>query len=69
MVRASLLPLLLAVPLSAQDPRGAITGTVSDSSAAVIPGAAVAFTQTRTGVTLRFTTNAMGVYEANYVGR
>jgi hypothetical protein len=51
----------------AQDPRGFIGGTVIDTSGAVIPNVTIAFTQTRTNVTLTFTTNGEGIYQANYL--
>ena len=56
-----------ALALAAQDPRGFISGTVTDTSAAVIPNAVITLTAARTGVVSRFTTNAEGVYEANYL--
>ena len=49
---------------SAQDTRGRISGTVSDSQAAVISGAVVAVTNTGTGTSTRLTTNNSGYYEA-----
>ncbi|MBL8230985.1 MAG: TonB-dependent receptor [Bryobacterales bacterium] len=67
MLRTVLTLPLLTVCAMAQDPRGFVSGTVLDSSGAVIPNASVAFTQVRTGVTLRFTTNGEGIYEANYL--
>jgi hypothetical protein len=50
-----------------QDPRGFVFGTVSDASGAVVPGASVALTHVRTGVTTRLTTNGEGIYEGNYL--
>lgn len=46
---------------------GEIRGTVSDQSGAVIPDVEVTITNVLTGVSLRVTTNASGVYEAPYV--
>jgi len=59
--------LAFALTLAAQDPRGFIGGTVTDTSGAVIPSAAITLTATRTNVVSRFTTNAEGVYDANYL--
>src|ERR1700733_7745228 len=41
---------------------GAITGTVSDPSGAVIPNAQVTLTNTDQGLNLTTTTNASGIY-------
>ncbi|MBL8217821.1 MAG: carboxypeptidase regulatory-like domain-containing protein [Bryobacterales bacterium] len=51
----------------AQDPRGFINGQITDTSGGIIPNAAVALTHTRTGVTVRFTTNNEGLFDANYL--
>lgn len=59
--------LFLSLPLLAQDPRGFLSGTVSDSSGAIIPNAAITLKHTRTGVTTRLITNPDGIYEANYL--
>ena len=48
----------------AQDTRGNISGTVTDSQGAVISGAAVVVANTGTGTSTRLTTNASGYYEA-----
>ena len=48
----------------AQDTRGAISGTVTDSQKAVIAGAAVVVANTGTGTSTRLVTNAGGYYEA-----
>ena len=50
--------------LLAQVDRGAIVGTVSDASGAVVPGASVTVTNTATNQAARFSTNASGYYEA-----
>ncbi len=57
---------LLASAL-AQDPRGFVSGTVADTSGAVIPNAHVVLKHVRTGVHTRVSTNAEGIYEANYM--
>ena len=48
----------------AQDTRGNISGTVTDSQGAVIAGATVVVGNTGTGTTTRLTTNSSGYYEA-----
>jgi len=58
---------LLALSVAAQDPRGFLSGAVTDSSGAVIPNAAVALKHGRTGISTRLTTNPEGIYEANYL--
>jgi hypothetical protein len=59
--------LLLATPLLAQDPRGAIVGQVTDSSGAVIPGVKVRATNAATNVLSEAETNAQGHYELLYL--
>lgn len=57
--------LLMSSSLSfAQDTRGNISGTVTDSQGDLIPGAGVTVTNTGTGTATRLTTNASGYYEA-----
>jgi hypothetical protein len=51
----------LAAPVRAQD-TGSITGTVTDTSGAVIAGAEIAITNPATGVTRTAATNAQGDY-------
>jgi hypothetical protein len=64
---AAFLPLLLAGILTsallAQSPTGSITGTVSDPSGAVIPGAKVEITNVSTGISRATTTDAMGDFQ------
>ena len=57
----------LAVTLTAQDPRGFINGSVTDSSGAVIPNTPITLQQLRTGVVFRAASNDRGIYEANYL--
>jgi hypothetical protein len=52
-------------PATAQAVYGTISGTVTDSSGAVVPGARVTVTNVNTSVTVMFTTNAVGIYSAN----
>jgi len=59
--------LALAVTLTAQDPRGFINGTVTDSSGATIPNTPITLNQIRTGVVFRAASNDQGIYEANYL--
>jgi hypothetical protein len=56
--------LLNSVLAAAQDTRGNISGTVTDSQGAVIPGATVVVSNTGTGTSTRLTTNSSGYYEA-----
>lgn len=57
---------LISIPflLPAQDTRGNISGTVTDSQAATIAGASVTVTNTGTGVAVKLSTNSSGYYEA-----
>ena len=54
--------LLLAGLLSAQTSTSSISGTVSDTSGAVVPGAAVTLLNEATGVVNVQTTTQVGVY-------
>src|SRR5207244_8642685 len=54
--------LFLALTCAAQTSTSQISGTVRDSSGAVIPGAAVTLTNEATGVVQRQTTTEAGVY-------
>jgi len=51
-----------AQPAFSQADQGAITGTVTDSTGAVVPNAAVTVSSTETGLTLKGTTDASGVF-------
>ncbi len=59
--------LALAIPALAQDTRGKVQGTVSDSSGAVVPGATVALLDTDTNVQATAQTNQEGHYLFNFV--
>ncbi len=59
--------LLLAIPAWAQVEQAAITGTVTDSTGAVVPGARITITNTRTGVVAETETNAEGHYTRPYL--
>jgi hypothetical protein len=56
--------LLLAPALMAQAPIGAIEGTVTDATGAVIPGATVTITEKATGRVINLTSNGSGYFEA-----
>src|SRR5438552_169451 len=71
MARSALLALLLAfvtispaIKLAAQVGTGTIAGVVTDSSGAVLPGAAVSVTNTQTGAVTSVKTNDQGLYIA-----
>ncbi len=61
------LSLLLAMAGMAQDPRGAITGIVTDPSGAVVPNARVEVINKAMGTRQTLTTNDAGVYNALYL--
>jgi len=52
----------LILPLRAQVDTGSITGTVTDSSGAVVSGAKVTITNEGTGTSLSTTTGGEGIY-------
>ena len=60
---AMMLP-LLSLGLLAQSERGTITGSIHDSSGAVIVGAKVTVNNTKTGVTVSLTSNDAGEFTA-----
>src|SRR5262245_45616822 len=60
---ALIVSLVVALPLSAQETRGNIAGTVKDSTGA-IPGATVTIVNTDTGAKQDLTTNSSGYFEA-----
>jgi len=57
----------LVVGLAGQDPRGAITGQVTDTTGGVVPGVAVRATNLETKVTVSATSNPQGNYELPYL--
>lgn len=61
LVRSCLL-LLYSSFLSAQSPLGTITGTVTDSQSARVPGAEIVATQTATNLTFKTTSSEDGTY-------
>lgn len=77
LLRSRLLVLIVAVaivflpsstPSHAQVSNGAISGTVTDSSGAIIPGATVTITNTGTGVSRVIRTDSAGFYSAEGLG-
>lgn len=58
---------MLALAGMAQDPRGAITGIVTDPSGAVVPNARVEVINKAMGTRQTLTTNDAGVYNALYL--
>ncbi len=69
---AIILALLAALPLAtrvvrAQNETAALTGTITDASGAVVPGAEVTLTDTQTGATYHTVTNQAGLYSITEV--
>ncbi len=61
------LAFFLALTVPAQDPRGSITGSVVDSSGALIPGADVRVLNTETGLALTAVSNETGVFNIPFI--
>src|SRR5688572_11080595 len=61
---AILLALGVAATAAGQETTGTITGVVTDSTGAVVPGALVTVKFVPTGAIRTFTTNASGLYTA-----
>ena len=59
--------LLALTPLRAQETRGTLLGTVTDSSGASVPEARIAVTNLATGVSTASTTNAEGAWVAPFL--
>jgi hypothetical protein len=57
----------IATPSYGQDARGTITGTVTDSSKAVVPGASVTVTNVAMGTSTATTTNEDGAFQALFL--
>jgi Carboxypeptidase regulatory-like domain/TonB dependent receptor len=67
-IAGGMLAILLAIPgLLAQTVTGNITGEVTDSSAAVVPGAQVVAHNLDTGVDSPATTNSVGLYRIDFL--
>jgi len=60
-----LVVLLIPVAVSAQVSGGTISGKVTDSTGALIPGAQVAIRNTATGITTNLVANEEGIYRAS----
>jgi Carboxypeptidase regulatory-like domain/TonB dependent receptor len=58
---------LAAVPASAQDGRGTVTGTIKDASGSVIPGATVTITNVAMGTSVTVVSNEVGFFQAPYL--
>jgi hypothetical protein len=67
MIRVLLPAFLLAAATLAQDPRGAISGRVTDSSSAVMPGVEVRAVNRDTGVAASAATNPSGNYQIPFL--
>src|SRR4051812_7614421 len=67
LVPVAVLVALLPVPAAGQDFRGAITGRISDSSSARLPGATVTAVNAATTVPSPTVTNAEGSYTILYL--
>jgi hypothetical protein len=66
-VQFALCLLLLPSLLLAQETRGRITGRVSDTTKAPIPGASVTVADAARGTTVSATTNSEGIFQVNYL--
>jgi hypothetical protein len=58
-----LIAVLLSFTLFGQNPYGRITGLVTDSAGAVVPGASIKVINTATNATVALSTNAEGIYD------
>src|ERR1700741_3742155 len=66
-VLSALLLILVSVPGSAQDFRGAINGTVSDATGGVLPGVTVTATNVDTNLASPTVTDERGFYQIRYL--
>jgi len=64
---AAFVVFLFSSPVSGQEFRGTISGTVTDSTGAVIPGAAIQVVETGTGTMNRTVSDAAGQYVVPYL--
>src|SRR5437016_12326381 len=60
---------VLAGSVAAQETRGSLSGIVTDSSGAVVPGATMQLTNVDTGVVLSTTSNEAGLYRFLFLKR
>jgi hypothetical protein len=63
----AVLSVLAFVTVSAQDFRGAISGTITDASGGVLPGVTVSVTNTETNVATTAVTDSKGFYQVRYL--
>jgi len=63
----TLLLLILPTPVAAQDFRGAITGTVTDPTGAVLPGVTITVTNADTNVSTTTLTDERGAFQVRYL--
>ena len=66
-VAVALMALVLPAALYAQETRGRITGRVTDSSKATVPGATVTVTDATRGTTVSAATNEHGLFQVSYL--
>src|SRR5215469_5290001 len=66
-VSTLLLAIIYSLPSSGQVLKGSISGSVTDPTAAVVPGASVKATQIDTGAEYRTTTDNAGLFRLNLV--
>ena len=66
-VAVALMALVLPAALYAQETRGRITGRVTDTSKAIVPGATVTVTDATRGTTVSATTNEQGLFQVSYL--
>jgi hypothetical protein len=59
--------LITAAFAAGQDPRGTLTGAVTDASGAVLPGVSISVKNTETGIQQDVVTNAEGRYQVLYL--
>ena len=63
LIRKSFLTLaVMTLPLAAQTGLGTVTGTVFDSSKAIVPQASLVLVETATGISKKASTNGSGIY-------
>src|SRR5258706_7917778 len=66
-VLGALILVLTTLPLFAQDPRGGVTGVVTDATGSVLPGVTVTVTNVETNVPAVVVTDAKGFYRAGHL--
>ena len=67
LIAITLLLISFGVTTSAQTSRGTVSGTITDSNGAVIPGAEITLTSDATGISRTTTTNGEGFYRLDAV--